>query len=398
MRRREFMVKSGLVSAAVVTSSTTMGHALSNNSANETVRIGVIGTGARGSGLIPLIAQIPNFEVVACCDILPFRLENGLAKTKSKAKGYSDYRKLLEHPDLDAVLVATPFSSHSKIAMDALDADKHVYCEKTMAKGFEGIRNLVNKAKSSNTIFQTGHQYHSSRLYTYIVEMIKAGEIGNIAAFECQWNRNGNWRRAVSDPKLERLINWRMYREFSGGLAAELSSHQIDFANWVLDETPEKVMGMGGVDYWKDGRETYDNIHLLYSYPSGVKAKFTCLTSNAMDDYKIKVHGDQGTVILDYVRAWFYPEGKTNKQTGNVDGVAGATLSWDEGKGYPIQVDHEDPSKQALRDFRNNIVGRKAPLSDVLTGAKASICVQMGLDAMYNEKIVNWPSNYGDDL
>lgn len=393
MKRREFVVKSSLASAAVATSATAMGQIIGKESANETLNIGVIGTGDRGSGLIPLINQINNFNVIACCDVLPFRLEKGLGKVEGKAKGFKDYRKLLEHPDLDAVLVATPFNTHSKIALDALDAGLHVYCEKTLAKGFDGIQNLVNKVKTSDKIFQTGHQYHSSRLYTYVVDMIKKGEIGKIAAIECQWNRNGNWRRPVPDPKLERLINWRMYREFSGGLVAELCSHQIDFSNWVLGETPEKVMGVGGIDYWKDGRETYDNIHLLYSYPSGVRAKFTCLTSNAMNDYKIKVMGDQGTVIMDYAKAWYYPEGKNNKEVGEVDGVAGATLKWDEGKGYPIEVDHEDPSKQALMDFRESVANNSEPISNIATGANAAVCVQMGLDAMHNEKIVHWKSD-----
>ncbi|WP_299531156.1 Gfo/Idh/MocA family oxidoreductase [Ulvibacterium sp.] len=393
MKRREFVVKSSLASAAVATSATAMGQIIQKESANETLNIGIIGTGDRGSGLIPLINQIPNFNVIACCDVLPNRLEKGLAKVEGKAKGFKDYRKLLEQPDLDAVLVATPFNTHSKIALDALDTDLHVYCEKTLAKGFDGIQNLVNKAKASDKIFQTGHQYHSSRLYTYVVDMIQKGEIGKIAAIECQWNRNGDWRRPVPDPKLERLINWRMYREFSGGLVAELCSHQIDFSNWVLGETPEKVMGVGGIDYWKDGRETYDNIHLLYSYPSGVRAKFTCLTSNAMNDYKIRVMGDQGTVIMDYAKAWYYPEGKKNKEMGEVDGVAGATLKWDEGKGYPIEVDHEDPSKQALMDFRESIANNTEPISNISTGANAAVCVQMGLDAMHNEEIVHWKSD-----
>ena len=87
-----------------------------------------------------------------------------------------------------------------------------------------------------------------------------------------------------------------MYKEYSGGLLAELSSHQIDFVNWVLGTHPEQVMGFGGVDYWKDGRETYDNIHVIYKYPKGVKAKFSCLTTNASEGFKIKVMGDKGTI------------------------------------------------------------------------------------------------------
>ena len=223
-------------------------------------------------------------------------------------------------------------------------------------------------------------------MYTHAVDLIRQGKIGKIAAFDCQFNRNGDWRRLVPNPDLERLINWRMYREFSGGLLAELSSHQIDVVNWITQSTPEKVMGVGGVDYWKDGRETYDNIHLIYTYPEGVKATFTCLTSNAMDNYKTIVKGDKGTIILDYAKAWFHPEEKTNKEIGNVDGVSGATVKWEEGKGIPIEVTHEDPSKQALIDFRDSIMNNVVPASNITTGARTAICVQMGLDAMYNEK------------
>ncbi|PIF00223.1 MAG: dehydrogenase [Maribacter sp.] len=390
MKRREFVVKGSLASAAVATSTSVFGNINNFKGANDTVNIGVIGTGDRGTGLIPLIDQLDKSNVIACCDTLPFRLENGLGKVAGKAQGYKDYRKLLDNPDVDAVLVSTPFNTHSKIAMDALDAGKHIYCEKTMAKGYNGIEHLAQKVKSSKNLFQTGHQYHSSRLYTHVVDMIKKGTIGKLTAFDCQWNRNGNWRREVPSPELERAINWRMYREFSGGLTAELCSHQIDFVNWVTETTPDKVMGIGGVDYWKDGRETYDNIHLLYSYPNGVKATFTCLTSNAMDGYQIKAIGDKGTIVLDHAKAWFYPEGMKNKELGEVDGVSGAMVKWDEGKGYVLNIEHGDASKQALHDFRDSIQNNTKPISNITTGANTAICVQMGLDAMYNEEIVHW--------
>ncbi|MGB5369891.1 MAG: Gfo/Idh/MocA family oxidoreductase [Flavobacteriaceae bacterium] len=390
MKRREFVVKGSLATAALGSTSMALGKVFARGQ-NDTLRIGIIGTGDRGSGLIHFIDQIDRFEVAACCDILPFRLEKALQSVAGgKAEGYKDYRKMLENKDLDAILVATPFNTHSKIALDALDAGKHVYCEKTMAKGLDGIIPLVERAKASKQIFQTGHQYHSSRLYTHVVDLIKNGKVGKITAFECQWNRNGDWRRPVADPALERLINWRMYREFSGGLVSELCSHQIDFVNWVTGEVPESVIGVGGIDYWKDGRETYDNVHLIYSYPNGVKAKFSCLTSNARDDYKIKVLGDKGTLILDYTRAWFYPEGGYQKETGTVDGVAGATVPWEQGKGIPVEVKHEDPSKQALIDFRDHVINGSEPISNVVTGAKAALCVQMGLDAMHNDTMIRW--------
>ncbi|CAH8281425.1 putative dehydrogenase [Mariniflexile fucanivorans] len=394
MKRREFIIKSSVATAAVTTSALAFGNVFDFKHANSTLNIGIIGTGDRGTGMMSNINKIENFNVIGCCDILPFRLENGLKAANGKAKGYNDYRKLLDNKNIDAILVSTPFHLHSQVAIDAVDAGKHVYCEKTMAKGFDGIHNLTNKVNQSKTIFQTGHQYHSSRLYTHVVDLIKDGKIGKIVAFECQWNRHGNWRRSVPSPELEKQINWRMYREFSGGLIAELCSHQIDFANWVLGEKPNQVMGTGGVDYYKDGRETYDNIHLIYNYPSGVKAKFTCLTSNAKDGYQIKVQGDKGTIILEYTKAWFYPEGGNKKELGIVDGVSGATSKFNKDLGYPIELEHTEPSEQALIDFKDSILNNKKPISDVITGANTAICIQMGLDAMYENKIVSSPEFY----
>ena len=394
MKRRTFIKKSGIATAGILTTNSVFGN-LSHlkSSSSDSVNIGVIGTGQRGTGLTSIINKIDGLRVVATADVIPFRLQNGLKKANSNPKGYGNYKALLENKDVDAVIIATPFNTHSKIAIDAIDAGKHIFCEKTLAKGYHGIQQLINKTKESKTIFQTGHQYHSSRLYTYVFDLIRQGKVGNISAFECQWNRHGNWRRNVPNPSLEKAINWRMYREFSGGLTAELCSHQIDFVNWVLGETPEQVMGVGGIDYWKDGRETYDNVHLTYSYANGVKAKFSCLTSNAKDGYQIKVLGDKGTIIIDTKNAWFYPERKKNKVMGEVDGVSGATAQWDKAKGYNINIEHLDPSKQALLDFKNAIIDNKTPLSNITSGAKTAVCVQMALDAMYDNKIVKWNDN-----
>ena len=155
-------------------------------------------------------------------------------------------------------------------------------------------------------------------------------------------------------------------------------------------------MGTGGVDYWKDGRETYDNVHLIYSYPNGVNAKFSCLTSNANEGYQIKIMGDKGTILLDYDKATFYPEGKTKAVQQDVDGVSGATAKAKYGYGEVIHIEHEEPTKQAMIDFRDNILNNTMPKSNVITGAKAAICVQMGLDAMYNETIVHWNPKFNN--
>ena len=392
--RRSFIKKSAVAfSAPLITPKSDLFSIFKSSPLNQ-LNIGIIGTGDRGQGLLKLISKIDGMRLIAICDNLQFRLDQA-AEIAPKAIKYSNYKELLSNKNLDAVIISTPLNTHASIASDAVDASLHIYCEKTMVKGDISTMNLVKKVKKDhNKIFQTGHQYHSSRLYSHIVELVQSGEIGQIIAIQSQWNRNGNWRRQVQDPKFERQINWRMYREYSYGLTAELSSHQIDFSNWLLKSTPKKVVGFGGIDYWKDGRETYDNIHLTYSYPSGVKASFTCLTSNGKDDYQIKVMGDKASIMIGYKDAWIYPEGKYNKVIKDVDGVSGATSSWIEGKGNPIKFDHKEPTYQALEDFRYAIINDSTPMSNLKSGADVSLAVDMGIRAMDTEQAVSWDPKY----
>ena len=392
--RRSFIKKGALTASIPIFAPNTELFSILKGAPSDQLKIGVIGTGGRGQGLINIINRIEGIELIAICDTLPFRLSEA-ASLAPKAKQFSNHQEMLLLKNLDAVIISTPLSTHAAIASDAVDASVHIYCEKTMVKGDQDTLDLIQKVENNHKkVFQTGHQYHSSRLYSHVVEMIQAGDIGQVIAINAQWNRNGNWRRHVPNPKLERQINWRMYREYSYGLTAELSSHQIDFCNWLLQDNPREVAGFGGIDYWKDGRETYDNTNLIYSYSNGVKASFTCLTSNAKDDYQIKVMGDKATVIINYDKAWKYPEGKYNKVMGDVDGVSGATQSWTEGKGNLINFNHLEPTRQALEDFKSSIINNTIPLSNLKSGAAVSFAVDMGIRAMDLKQVVSWNPKY----
>jgi len=394
LNRRCFLKSSGLVASGLTIglSSLNFSRAIAKN---DIINIGVIGTGSRGTGLIRTIEKIPNIRVIACCDVLPFRLEGAMKFADKKAKAYTNHQELLEDKNVDAVIISTPLSMHKDMTFDVIEASKHVYLEKTMTKNIDDALSLVKKVEGTNKIFQVGHQYHSSRLYANIVNTIKKGYIGEIKSFEAQWNRNGNWRRMVPEEGLEKQINWRMYREFSNGLLGELSSHQIDFVNWVTDSHPVKVVGTGGIDYWKDGRETYDNIRVLFDYPKGVKASFTCLTSNAYEGYQIKVQGDKATIVIKPTSALIYPELETKKELGMVDGVSGATIPTMNKEGaIPVNGNNDDPTGQALIDFADSIANNTEPISNVKTGAKAAISVRMALDAMLEKKTINWEKSY----
>lgn len=175
------------------------------------------------------------------------------------------------------------------------------------------------------------------------------------------------------------------------GLTAELCSHQIDFINWVSGSHPAKISGFGGIDYWKDGRETFDNVHLLFEYPDGLDASFVCTTTNSYEDYKIKVLGEKGTIILDYTRGHIYAEPNEYKAKGIVDGVSGATVqTWKKGEAVAIDAPGNDPTLDALKQFYYALADGSPVISDIVSGAMTAKCVHISLDALHSEEVKHW--------
>jgi predicted dehydrogenase len=252
MKRREFI---GLATAsAALVAVPGLVSAKAGTDGGEMLRTGHIGTGRQGRKLLGLAHGLPGFDIRTICDVLPFQLERASAIVGQETKTVDDYRRILDDPQIDAVFIATPFYLHAQPMLDALDAGKHVYCEKTLVMGHDQIDAVRPVLEGTDRIVQTGYQHRYSDHLRHIAGIVQSGEIGSISKVECLWNRNGDWRRPVPSPEYERAINWRMYREYSGGLSAELSSHQMDILQWILGSPPKHIMGTGGIDYWKDGR------------------------------------------------------------------------------------------------------------------------------------------------
>ena len=171
--RRSFLKKSIIASPTPFVKAKTDIFSILNKNLVKEVKIGVIGTGSRGQGLIRLINKIDGMKLVAICDTLFFRLDQA-SKIAPNAKRYDDHKNLLTHKDLSAVIISTPLNTHASIALDSINASVHIYCEKTLVKGEHDIFKLVRAVqKNDKIIFQTSHQYHSSSLYSYILKMIQ---------------------------------------------------------------------------------------------------------------------------------------------------------------------------------------------------------------------------------
>jgi len=329
--RREFLKTAGAATAVVVLPRFSEGESQpAAVSPNSRLNYGIIGTGTEGCTLLRAFTRVPGAHCVATSDIYPPNQKKGIETAGSNPQLYEDYRQLLDRKDIDAVLIATPLNLHASMLLDTLSAGKHVFIEKTMFFKEEEeapIRKAV--AAHPGQIVQVGLQRRSDALYQYAMEMIRAGALGKVMFVRAQWHRNSDWRRPVPDAKFERLINWRMYREYSGGLMAELASHQIDVANWAIGAEPVSVVGTGGIDYWKDGRETCDNAQTIFEYPGGQKLLWSSILCNARYDFNEQIMGDRGTIEITLGKGLFYTEhvAKVSQGATKENWWAGATVT-----------------------------------------------------------------------
>jgi predicted dehydrogenase len=355
--RRDFVKTAGAVTASVAPAIRTA------SAANEPVRYGMVGCGSRGTYLLKHLKAIDAGKCLALCDIRPKALENALQTIGNGPATYSDHRALLERKDLDAVFVITPLYTHYGITRDVVQSGRHVFCEKCLVFRPEEVHGLrAVMAERPKQILQTGLQRRYSYFYQMVRSMVEKGILGDVRHVHAQWHRNmintpsALWTMKPGGPS--NVENWRMFRQFSGGLTAELTSHQVDVADWMLGASPEFVMGLGGLDTLKDGRDVYDNIQLIYSYPGGRKLTFDSLSTSKFLPFFNGTRAEMGEIIMgtdgavevtvgDDVHppiAWWYrepPKTTTVSKAAakkNEPFVAGATMVSSSGAPGPIPL------------------------------------------------------------
>ena len=395
MNRREFL---GGAAATLAASSFAQasGSATSSLPASDQVNLAIIGPGSRGQQLMRTFLRVPGVRFAAVCDIYEPRWEQARKITNEQTPAVRDYRELLSTKGIDAVIVATPLSLHAAHIGAALDSGRHVYGEKSMALTVEQCNSLLEAVKKSGLHYQIGLQYHYAPWYREGARMIAAGKIGEVTQIYAYWHRNNSWRRPVpgNDPKLDRLINWRLYREFSGGLVAELGSHHINFANEVFGGIPESAVGSGGIDFWKDGREIPDNVQVTYRYPKGKTLFFSAITTNHLDGCQVRVCGTGGSIVLTEADGTYYYEPKTGASavpeglTVEHGVVTGASYKAElpyRGPGQPIAVPEGtegNPDFIACSSFIDCIRNNRRPQANEQVAWNCGVAVALGNEAI----------------
>src|ERR1041385_2908521 len=334
--RRRFLEDAALAAAGLGAFAGFSGTSIA--SANDRIRFGVVGCGGMGTGHVRSLVKRgaeDNVQVAAVCDVYRRRITRAVEAAPG-AEGYSDYRKLLDRKDIDAVLVATPDHWHGKVSMEAMESGKHVYCEKPMTHTVEQAIQVRDTVRRTGKVFQVGPQATGEDRYWQSHQAILDGRVGKVTWAQGSYNRNARvclfndhqridptagpdkggedhidwdmwlgykWGLAPKIPWTpEHFFRFRKYWPYNGGVATDLLYHKLAPLLLAIagprGEYPRRVNACGGLYIEKDGREIPDTFLLTADYPSEFSV---FLVSTLTNDTQLgdRIYGKHGTLDLD---------------------------------------------------------------------------------------------------
>jgi len=347
--RRKFIAKSSLVAAGA-----TVGiSALANPSvlgANDKIRVGFIGIGNRGTQLLNLFMENKDVEVAALCDVYePYvkrdrsavhqryldlgKVPNMGDGFDKKVKLYSDFRKMLEQKDIDAVCIATPDHWHAIQTIQAMDAGKDVYCEKPLTITIKEGRAMVDAQKRTGRAVAVGLNRRGSSVFQKLAKEVQGGKIGKVTTARAlrisNMFPNGIGKLKPEDPPAD--FDWDMwigprpFRPYQFNIAPysfrwwkEYSSqmgnwgvHYMDVIRWMIGETaPTAITAQGGKYIVDDDRNIPDTMEVLFEFDSGVIINFgihEASSGGGIHGGEVELNGTKGNLVADQDGFHLYP-------------------------------------------------------------------------------------------
>jgi len=399
--RRNFIgkVASGLAGTLAASSANASDKVLG---ANERIRIGIIGPGARGTEILRQAVACPNTDCIGAADVYTRRLED-VKRVAPNAKTYLDYRRLLDDKDIDAVLIATPQHLHAECFTAALDAGKHVYQEKTMAFSVDHAKRMraAYQHAGRERIVQIGHQWTSSGQLPDALSFLKPELMGKITMIhghmyrntphgKPQWTNpiypdmtpeNIVWKSFLGEAPqrpfdANRYANWRFFWDYSGGNVYENMCHQLSFWYKAMGlSIPKSVTMTGGLYLWKDGREVPDTMNvamehdeMLFTWDSGFGNERLGVTEEVL--------GDNGTISHTMQGIRYTPEKKT-RPDGNE--MAGLT-----------RADPKAHMQNFLDAIRDSGTQPNCPFD---IGFRVSIACRMAVESYRQQRTMHWDAS-----
>lgn len=298
-------------------------------SSNDRINIAAIGLGIMGFNNLKTSLKIPGVQLIAGCDLYTGRLERMKELYDKDIFTTNDYRKILDNPSVDAVIISTSDHWHVRIASEALKRGKNVYLEKPMVHQIDEGWGLINDQKSSGKILQVGSQRVSSIVYAKAMDLLQSGEIGELNMVNAIYDRQsalGAWEYTMPDDESPGTVDWekyvegmgalpydpkkffwwRNYKEFGTGVAGDLFVHLISGVNLITHSMgPDEIFASGQLSYWKDGRNVPDIMTGVMKYNHKKEHPAFQLTlqvnfiSGTGGSETIRLVGSEGTINID---------------------------------------------------------------------------------------------------
>ena len=297
--------------------------------ANGQIRVGIVGPGGRGRGIMREFFednQRFNARLTAVCDVWSDARNQAKALTEERQgttpKVYKHHEQIVNDPEIDALIIATPDHAHAQILEMAANAGKDAYCEKPMGNVLSETNAALDAVKKSGSIVQIGTQRRSSPKYRQAAKMIADGIIGDVVKVDLHWSWYSAYRWAKSDQDLAKIkesdVDWntwlmgkphrpfdprvfrcfRLWKDFSSGIIDQWMTHGIDMAHMLTGTSyPLNAVAHGGIYAWKDWRENADTIEVSLEYEKEGRKFLMVYSTNLANGYgkATQVHGTLGS-------------------------------------------------------------------------------------------------------
>ena len=398
IKRRSFIKNTSIITGGLVLPS----FSLKKNKIDysKKLKISVVGCGGRGTGAaVQALRADKNVELIAMCDAFKDRLEGSLksiqeeldgeiqveVKEKNKFVGFDGYKKAIDKADV--VILATPPGFRPQHFKYAVENDKHVFMEKPVATDANGVRQVLEtaklvKEKKLNVV--VGLQRRYQPCYLDFMKQVKRGVVGKITSGTVRWNSSGVWVRARKPEQTEleyQMRNWYYFNWLCGDHIVEQHIHNLDVANWFLNEYPISAQGMGGREVRKgiDHGEIFDHHYVEYKYASGAVIHSQCRhqpgTHSQVNETLVGTKG-----ILNLTNSGVIT---INDHDGNI--IHQYDPKNDES---PYQIEHN----KLFNSIRTG-----GQINDTEYGAKATMTAIMGRMATYTGKVIKWDDALNDE-
>jgi predicted dehydrogenase len=362
----------------------------------DRIRAGVIGAGGRGRLLTAEFKEV-GAEIAAVCDVYQPNLEAGLKAASTGARGYKDYRRMLEDPSLQAVIVATPDHWHARMVIDAVEAGKDVYVEKPLTHTIDEAFQVADAVRRTQRVVQVGTQRRSAPLFHEAKRIVDSGRLGDVRLVNSWWLNHQaslaegklegelDWQqwlgpapRRPLDPK--RFFNWYYYYDYSGGLLVGQAAHMVDVFHWFMNSQAPLAVTCSGGRVNLEGAEITDTASILIEYPENYFAVFT-LGYKAMRyhprlDQLAQFHGSRARLDVGREHFRLYPE------------TSQPELAPEREEDRPRSF--AAATRDHIRNFLDCVRTRREPNAPVEAGLSVVIVLSMALDSLRSGRRLKW--------